>query len=142
MTLSDKEFACAVANTMTFATLEKRLEYVEKRCGEKISQAAYYRILGTIEAKTIERMQNIAKRYEALHMEKYDELTNIKAEMWRQYYKDEASPAQKSIILLRITDVLQLMRQLEEITKDTLEDHMKAELRKPEEPIVIPGSHG
>ena len=127
-----------MANVMKIQPWEKIQEYIKVKTGKVISHSEYYRILGTIEAQALDRMKEIAQNYHALHMQKLDELETIKTEMWVQYHQKDTKPHQKVLILTKISDTLQLISQVQEISKDVQEEYITKHIKgKPEPESLI-----
>ena len=120
MTLNDIEFNVVITKAMGLSEKEA-LAYLERK-ETKIDRRKYYRILGTLEVKALERLYEIAKNFKQLHLDRLDKFRTIEKNMWEQYEREQDA-TKKVIILNSIADIQFPISQLIEVTKEILEEN-------------------
>lgn len=120
MTLNDREYCVVMTKAMGLSEKES-LAYIKLK-GFEMSVPTYYRILGTLDAQALERLYDIAKNFKTLHLDRLDKFKIIEKEMWVNYYLEQDF-SKKVMILAQIANLQPYISQLEEVTKDILEDN-------------------
>ena len=118
MVLNDLELEILSTKAMRF-TEKEAIKHLETK-GYHMSSRTYYRALGHISAETTKRAFEIAKSFLEDHINTCDELENIKKLMYKNY-KDETRPINKTMILVRITEMIPYITAYREATKKIIE---------------------
>lgn len=120
MTLNDREYVVVVTKAMGLS--EKQALAYLKGVGFEMSIPTYYRILGVLDAQSLERLFEVAKNFKTLHLNRLDKFKVIEKEMWIQYHR-ENDAIKKVSILSAIANIQPYISQLEEITQEILEEN-------------------
>ena len=122
MPLNDRELLVVATKAMRFSEKDA-LNYMKAK-GHHIEARTYYRILGTVESKTKERLFWIAKHMKERHLERIEELQLIKKELWRTYHEAQKA-ADKGRILNYLTNIQPWISSYDESTAGIIEDVIK-----------------
>lgn len=133
MVLNDLELEILSTKAMRF-TEKEALKHLETK-GYTISPRTYYNNLGHISSETRKRAFEIAKSFLEDHINTCDELENIKKMMYENY-NTEVKPINKTIILVKITEMIPYITAYRESTKKIIEK-VKKEVGNQEKDINL-----
>lgn len=112
-----------VVNCLIMRLTEDQSLALLKSRGHELSRASFYRIRGTLEAKKLSRLYDIAKSgFVDQHLERIDQLELIQAEMWKNYHL-EPNAFRKACILEKIASVQPYLSAYYEASKQLTMQH-------------------
>lgn len=103
---------------------EQAVSYIKVHGVEKMSTATYYRTLQDVEAHTLKRLNEIARKFKENHMQEMDELAEIEKLMWDNYTEEE-DPTRKVQILKEIVSLKPYKTAFIDATREMMEEHAK-----------------
>jgi hypothetical protein len=122
MPLTDREIAVLSTKFMWF-TVDECLKYLEDR-GFTMNKRKYHRILKRISSRYKEIAFGIAKNFLNDHVDRVQEMINIKKLMYKEY-EDEGDHFKRATILAKITEQNTYISGYSEDTKYIIEEVQK-----------------
>jgi hypothetical protein len=131
MPLSDKEYAVGITRAMGMKVTTQALDYIKDVYKIPLTANEYYRVLGTIESKAIEQMQEIALKMPIIHMERLNEFIALKDGCYQDLHREE-NPYRRVMIRMKIAELHQYISQLQTMSKRVLEKYVTKEMESRE----------
>lgn len=122
MPLNERELLVVATKAMRFSEKES-LAYL-KAHNHEMAAASYYRILGQCEGKARERLFEIAKTMKERHLERIEELSLIKKELWRVFHEAKLD-ADKIRSLKALADIQPWISTYDEASSGVIADVIK-----------------
>jgi hypothetical protein len=121
--LTDTDKAVIETLTMRMHTQEA-LSYL-KDCGIQMVERTYYRYKNKVESMKWLRLEHIANRFTAQHLERTDRLELIESLMWKNYHA-EKSPRKKVDILNSIVRTQLIVAAYYDATRAVMNRRLKS----------------